>query len=137
MGKIALLLLGISNSPVIKVTLFTTLLVVCLIILVAQLRVIVLVRTDPQLHTPMYCFLSHLSVSGLCYSTATGPRELAGFLIKNKSISFHGCALQFLIFCTLAGSEWLLLAVMAYDRYMAISNPCFIQSRCLARCARC
>ncbi|XP_043338859.1 olfactory receptor-like protein OLF2 [Cervus canadensis] len=123
MGKIALLLLGISSGPVIKVTLFTTFLVVYLIILVANLSVIVLVRTDPELHTPMYFFLSHLSFSDLCYSTAIGPRMLAGFLIKNKSISFYGCTLQCLIFCTLAGSEWLLLAVMACDRYMAISNP--------------
>ena len=78
------LLLGISSSPVIKVTLFTTFLVVYLIILVANLGMIVLVRTEPQLHTPMYFFLSHLSFSDLCYSTAIGPRMLAGFLIKNK-----------------------------------------------------
>ena len=116
------LLLGISSSPVIKVTLFTTFLVVYLIILVANLRMIVLVRTEPQLHTPMYFFLSHLSFSDLCYSTAIGPRMLAGFLIKNKSIPFYGCALQFLIFCTFAESECLLLVVMAYDQYMAISN---------------
>ena len=103
--------------------LFTTFLVVYIIILVANLGMIVLVRTDPQLHTPMYFFLSHLSFSDPCYSTATGLRVLAGFLIKNKSISFYGCALQFLIFCTFADSECLLLAVMAYDRYTAISNP--------------
>nr|XP_025129162.1 olfactory receptor-like protein OLF2 [Bubalus bubalis] len=117
------LLLGISSNPVIKVTLFTTFLVVYLIILVANLGLIVLVRTDPQLHTSMYFFLSHLCFSDLCYSTAIGPRMLAGFLIKNKSIPFYGCALQFLIFCTFADSECLLLAVMAYDRYLAISNP--------------
>nr|CAI9713610.1 unnamed protein product [Rangifer tarandus platyrhynchus] len=117
------LLLGISSSPVIKVTLFTTFLVVYIIILVANLGMIVLVRTDPQLHTPMYFFLSHLSFSDLCYSTAIGPRMLVGFLIKNKSISFYGCALQFLISCTFADSECLLLAVTAYDRYMANSNP--------------
>ncbi|KAB0358786.1 hypothetical protein FD754_002942 [Muntiacus muntjak] len=105
------LLLGISSSPVIKVTLFTMFLVVYLIILVANLGMIILVRTDPQLHTPMYFFLSHLSFSDLCYSTAIGPRMLAGFLIKNKSTPFYGCALQFLIF------------FMAYDRYLAISNP--------------
>ncbi|XP_019841959.2 olfactory receptor-like protein OLF2 [Bos indicus] len=117
------LLLGISSSPVIKVTLFMTFLVVYLIILVANLGMIVLVRTDPQLHTSMYFFLSHLFFSDLCYSTAIGPRMLAGFLIKNKSIPFYGCALQFLIFCTFADSECLLLAVMAYDRYVAINNP--------------
>ena len=59
------LLLGISSSPVIKVTLFTTFLVVYLIILVANLGMIVLVRTEPQLHTPMYFFLSHLSFCDL------------------------------------------------------------------------
>ena len=115
-------MLGISSSAVIKVTLFTTFLVVYLIILVANLGLIILVRTDPQLHTSMYFFLSHLCFSDLCYSTAIGPRMLAGFLIKNKSIPFYGCALQFLIFCTFAESECLLLVVMAYDQYMAISN---------------
>ena len=87
------LLLGTSSRPVIKVTLFTTFLVVYIIILVANLGMIVLVRTDLQLHTPMYFFLSHLSFSDPCYSTATGLRMLAGFLIKNKSISFYGYAL--------------------------------------------
>ena len=90
MGKIALLLWGISSSPVIKVTLFTTFLGVYLIILVAHLRVIVLVRTDPQLHTPMYCFLSHLSVSGLCYSTAFGPKE-AGRLPHQEQVHLLPC----------------------------------------------
>ena len=71
-------------------TLFTTFLVVYLIILVANLRMIVLVRTDPQLHTSMYFFLSHLSFSDLCYSTAIGLRMLAGFLIKNKSEAARG-----------------------------------------------
>ena len=104
-------------------TLFTTFLVAYIIILVANLGVIVLVRTDPQLHTAMYFFLSHLSFSDPCYSTATGLRMLAGFLTKSKSISFSGCALQFLIFCTFADSQCLLLAVMAYDRSMAVSNP--------------
>ena len=78
---------------------------------------------DPQLHTPMYFFLSHLSFCDLCYSTATGPKMLVDLFAKNKSISFCGCALQFLVFCILADSECLLLAVMAYDRYKAVSSP--------------
>ena len=98
------LLLGISSSSAVKVTLFTTFLVIYLIILFANLRMTVLVRTDPQLHTSMYFFLSHLSFSDLCYSTVIGPRIPVGFLIKNKSIPFYGCALQFLIFCTFADS---------------------------------
>nr|XP_008541528.1 PREDICTED: olfactory receptor-like protein OLF2 [Equus przewalskii] len=117
------LLLGISDNPGMKVTLFTTFLIVYLTILVANLGMIILIRIDSQLHTPMYFFLSHLSFSDLCYSTAIGPRMLVGFIAKNKSISFYGCALQWLIFCTFVDSECLLLVVMAFDRYKAISNP--------------
>uniref|UniRef100_A0A4X1UKF0 Olfactory receptor n=1 Tax=Sus scrofa TaxID=9823 RepID=A0A4X1UKF0_PIG len=117
------LLLGISNRPVIKVALFTMFLVVYLIILVANLGMITLIRMDPRLHTPMYFFLSHLSFCDLCYSTAIGPKMLVDLLAKNKAIPFHGCALQFLVFCTFADAECLLLAVMAYDRYKAISHP--------------
>ncbi|XP_070422098.1 olfactory receptor-like protein OLF2 [Equus przewalskii] len=117
------LLLGISNNPGMKVTLFATFLIVYLTILVANLGMIILIRMDSQLHTPMYFFLSHLSFSDLCYSTAVGPRILVGFIAKNKSISFYGCALQWFIFCTFVDSECLLLVVMAFDRYKAISNP--------------
>ncbi|XP_032702408.1 olfactory receptor-like protein OLF2 [Lontra canadensis] len=117
------LLLGVSNDPGVKITRFITFLIVYLIILVANLGMIILIRIDSHLHTPMYFFLSHLSFSDLCYSTAVGPRMLVGFIAKNKSISFHGCALQWLVFCTFVDSECLLLAVMAFDRYKAISNP--------------
>nr|XP_036867641.1 olfactory receptor-like protein OLF2 [Manis javanica] len=117
------LLLGISNNPGIQVTLFTTFLIVYFIILVANLGMIILIRMDSRLHMPMYFFLSHLSFSDLCYSTAVGPRMLVGFIAKNKSIPFYGCALQFLIVCMFVDCEYLLLAVMAFDRYKAISNP--------------
>uniref|UniRef100_G3TWS9 Olfactory receptor n=1 Tax=Loxodonta africana TaxID=9785 RepID=G3TWS9_LOXAF len=116
-------LLGITNKLEIKVTAFTLFLVVYLIILVANLGMVVLIRMDSQLQTPMYFFLSHLSFCDLCYSTAVGPKMLVDLLAKDKSISFHGCALQFFVFCIFADSECLLLAVMALDRYKAISNP--------------
>ncbi|VTJ91368.1 Hypothetical predicted protein, partial [Marmota monax] len=106
-----------------KVILFPVFLVVYLIILLANLGMIFLIRVDPQLHTPMYFFLSHLSFCDLCYSTAVGPKMLVDIFTKNKSISFLGCALQFLIFCSFVDSECLLLAVMAFDRYKAIGNP--------------
>ncbi|NP_001376137.1 olfactory receptor-like protein OLF2 isoform X3 [Canis lupus baileyi] len=117
------LLVGISNKPGVKVTLFITFLIVYLIILVANLGMIILIRMDSQLHTPMYFFLSHLSFSDVCYSTAVGPRMLVGFIAKNKSIPFYSCAMQWLVFCTFVDSECLLLAVMAFDRYKAISHP--------------
>ncbi|XP_004412034.1 PREDICTED: olfactory receptor-like protein OLF2 [Odobenus rosmarus divergens] len=117
------LLLGISDDPRVKVTLFITFLMVYLIILVANLGMIILIRMDSHLHTPMYFFLSHLSFSDLCYSTAVGPKMLVGFIAKNKSIPFYGCALQWLVCCSFVDSECLLLAVMAFDWYKAISNP--------------
>ncbi|XP_046319900.1 olfactory receptor 5W2-like [Marmota monax] len=115
--------LGITSNADLKVTLFSIFLLIYLISLLGNLGMIFLIRVDPQLHTPMYFFLSHLSFCDLCYSTAIGPKMLVDIFTKNKSMSFLGCALQFLIFCTFADSECVLLAVMAFDRYKAISNP--------------
>uniref|UniRef100_A0A8C6H5W5 Olfactory receptor n=1 Tax=Mus spicilegus TaxID=10103 RepID=A0A8C6H5W5_MUSSI len=117
------LLLGITNNPVIKVILFTTFLIVYLIILIENLGMIILIRMNSQLHTPMYFFLSHLSFSDICYSTAVGPKMLVGLIFKNNSIPFIDCAVQFFIFCIFTDAECVLLAVMAFDRYKAISNP--------------
>ncbi|XP_059116825.1 olfactory receptor 5W2-like [Peromyscus eremicus] len=114
---------GIANNPGTNVALFTTFLLVYLITLLANLGMIILIRVDSQLHTPMYFFLSHLSFCDLCYSTAIGPKMLVDLLAEEKSIPMVGCALQFLTFCVFADSECLLLAVMAFDRYQAISNP--------------
>ncbi|MBZ3885979.1 Olfactory receptor 5W2 [Sciurus carolinensis] len=115
--------LGITSNTDLRVTLFIMFLLIYLINLLANLGMIFLIRVDPQLHTPMYFFLSHLSFCDLCYSTAVGPKMLVDIFSKNKSIPFLGCALQFLTFCIFADAECLLLAVMAFDRYKAISNP--------------
>ena len=115
--------LGITDNTENKVILFIIFLPVCLINLPANPRMIILIRMDLQLNTPMYFILSHLSFCDLCYSTAIGPKMLVDLFATNKSISFCGCALQFLVFCTFVDSECLLLAVMAYDRYKAISSP--------------
>ncbi|XP_040600832.1 olfactory receptor 5W2-like [Mesocricetus auratus] len=115
--------LGITNNPGTNVVLFTTFLLVYFITLLANLGMIILIRVDSQLHTPMYFFLSNLSFCNLCYSTAIGPKMLVDLLAEEKPITIVGCALQFLTFCVFADSECLLLAVMAFDRYQAISNP--------------
>ncbi|XP_057362563.1 olfactory receptor 5W2-like [Manis pentadactyla] len=114
--------LGISNNPEMKGALFTAFILAYLINLLANLRMIILIRMDSQLHTPMYFFLSHLSFCDLCYSMAVGPKMLVDIFTKIKSIPFYGCAVQLGIFCTFADSECMLLAVMAFDRYKAISN---------------
>ena len=83
---------------------------------------IISIRLDPQAaHT--HVLFPHFSFCDLCYSTAICPKMLIDLLAKNKSIPFYGCALQFLVFCIFADSECLLLAVMADDRYKAISSP--------------
>ena len=115
--------LGITDNTENKVILFTMFLLVYLISLLANLGMIILIRMDPQLHTPMYFFLSHLSFCDLCYSTAIGPKMLVDLLAKKRSISFYGCALQFLVFSNFIDCECLLLAVMAYDWYKAVSSP--------------
>jgi olfactory receptor len=117
------LLLGITNNPRMKIVLFTVFLLVYLLILLTNFGMIILIRMDSQLHTPMYFFLSHLSFSDFCYSTAVGPKMLVDLLVKNKSIPFLGCALQLLIVSIFIDAECMLLAVMAFDLFKAISNP--------------
>ncbi|XP_052581338.1 olfactory receptor 5W2-like [Peromyscus californicus insignis] len=117
------ILMGITNNSEVKVVLFTIFLLVYLTNLVGNLGMIVLIKVDPQLQTPMYFFLSNLSFCDLCYSTAVGPKMLMDIFGNDKSIPFVGCALQFFISCTFVDSECILLAVMAFDRYQAISNP--------------
>ncbi|XP_037377439.1 olfactory receptor 5W2-like [Talpa occidentalis] len=115
--------LGITNNPDNKVILFALFLITYLINLLANMGMIFLIRMDSQLHTPMYFFLSHLAFCDLGYSTAVGPKMLMDIFAKNKSISLVGCGLQFFFFCIFIDSECILLAVMAFDRYQAISNP--------------
>ncbi|XP_008852430.1 olfactory receptor 5W2-like [Nannospalax galili] len=116
-------LLGITNIPDVKAILFAVFLCVYLASLLTNIGMIVLIRMDPKLHTPMYFFLCQLSLSDLCYSTAVGPKMLVGLLTDNNPISFVGCFLQLLIVCIFIDGECLVLAVMAFDRYKAISNP--------------
>ncbi|CAO2642725.1 Olfactory receptor 56 [Lemmus lemmus] len=84
---------------------------------------ILLILVDSHLHSPMYFFLSWLSLMDLMLISTIVPRMAADFLMGRGSISFTGCGLQILFFLTLLGDECFLLAFMAYDRYVAISNP--------------
>ncbi|XP_053450791.1 olfactory receptor 2L13 [Nycticebus coucang] len=107
----------------------TGLLLLFLIILVFFLAsvgnssMIHLIRIDPRLHTPMYFLLSQLSLMDLMYISTTVPKMAFDFLSGQKGISFLGCGIQSFFFLTMACSEGLLLASMAYDRYMAICHP--------------
>ncbi|XP_012493708.1 PREDICTED: olfactory receptor 2L13-like, partial [Propithecus coquereli] len=107
----------------------TGLLLLLLIILVFFLAsvgnsaMIHLIRVDACLHTPMYFLLSQLSLMDLMYISTTVPKMAFNFLSGQKGISFLGCGVQSFFFLTMACSEGLLLASMAYDRYVAICHP--------------
>ncbi|XP_007936157.1 olfactory receptor 8S1-like [Orycteropus afer afer] len=116
-------LLGLSTDPHIQPVLFVLFLVIYLLTLMGNLMMLVLIRTDFHLHTPMYFFLSNLSFLDLCLSTVIVPKMLENLLSETKTISVEGCLVQaFFVFIT-AGTEGFLLMVMAYDRYAAICSP--------------
>uniref|UniRef100_A0A8C4Y936 Olfactory receptor n=1 Tax=Gopherus evgoodei TaxID=1825980 RepID=A0A8C4Y936_9SAUR len=85
--------------------------------------IMAMVMAEPRLHTPMYFFLGNLSCLDIFYSTVTVPKMLAGFISGYQTISFTDCLAQLHFFHFLGSSEVILLAVMAYDRYVAICNP--------------
>ncbi|XP_028372570.1 olfactory receptor 5L1-like [Phyllostomus discolor] len=117
------ILLGLSDAPELRVFLFMVFLLIYGITVLGNLGMITLIQVSPRLHTPMYFFLSHLSLVDFCYSTTIVPKMLANILNKDKAISFLGCMVQFYLFCAYAITEVFLLAVMAYDRFVAICSP--------------
>ncbi|XP_069853453.1 olfactory receptor-like protein OLF3 [Dipodomys merriami] len=85
--------------------------------------IVLLIRLDSRLHTPMYFFLTHLSLVDVSYATSIVPQLLAHFLAEHKVIPFLSCAAQLFFSLALGGIEFVLLAVMAYDRYVAVCDP--------------
>ncbi|XP_040089955.1 olfactory receptor 8S1-like [Oryx dammah] len=117
------ILTGLSDDPHIQVLLFVLFLGIYLQTLLGNLTMILVIRADSHLHTPMYYFLSNLSFLDLCFSSVTLPKLLKDLLSEKKTISVEGCLAQvFFVFLT-AGNEACLLSVMAYDRYAAICHP--------------
>uniref|UniRef100_H0XYX8 Olfactory receptor n=1 Tax=Otolemur garnettii TaxID=30611 RepID=H0XYX8_OTOGA len=117
------LLLGLSADPDGQALLFVLFLVIYLLTIMGNLLLLLLIRTDSHLHTPMYFFLSHLSFVDLCFSSVTVPKMLQNLLSQRKTISVEGCLTQVFFVFVAAGTEACLLSVMAYDRYAAICHP--------------
>lgn len=117
------ILLGFQTSPDVQLLLFLLFLLIYMVIVVGNISMLVVIKIDSRLHTPMYFFLRNLSYLDLCYSTVIAPKTLATFLSKDKRISYNGCATQFFFFALFVGAEGFLLAVMAYDRFSAICSP--------------
>ncbi|XP_025970127.2 olfactory receptor 5J3-like [Dromaius novaehollandiae] len=114
---------GLTEHPHLKPILFALFLGSYVLTLVGNLSIIVLVRVSPQLHTPMYFFLSNLSFLDICYSCTISPQMLLDLSEKHKALSFAGCLTQFYFYAVFATAEIYLLAAMAYDRYVAICSP--------------
>uniref|UniRef100_A0A8C4LLR1 Olfactory receptor n=1 Tax=Equus asinus TaxID=9793 RepID=A0A8C4LLR1_EQUAS len=116
-------LLGFSDIPKFHWLLFGIFLVIYMIILLGNGIIILITRVDSILQTPMYFFLSNFSFLEICYVSVTIPRMLMDLWTQKGNISFFACATQMCFFLILGGTECFLLALMAYDRYVAICNP--------------
>ncbi|XP_006893565.1 PREDICTED: olfactory receptor 6B2-like [Elephantulus edwardii] len=119
----AFILLGFPTAPGLQYVLFLVFLLMYLFVLVENLTIIFTVWSSSPLHRPMYYFLSALSSLEIWYVSNIIPKMLDGFLLQRKRISFVGCMTQLYFFISLVCTECVLLASMAYDRYVAICHP--------------
>ncbi|XP_078011658.1 olfactory receptor 2Y1B-like [Phascolarctos cinereus] len=117
------ILLGFSDWPHLELLLFVVILIFYLLAFVGNTAIIVLSHLFPQLHTPMYFFLCHLSFLDLCYTTSTVPQLLVSLHGSYRTITYVGCVAQLFITLALGSAECILLVVMAFDRYAAVCQP--------------
>ncbi|XP_047578368.1 olfactory receptor 6B2 [Lutra lutra] len=117
------ILLGFPTAPWLQYVLFLLFLLTYLFVLVENLAIILTVQTSSSLHRPMYYFLGSMSFLEIWYVSDIIPKMLGGFLLQQKHISFIGCMTQLYFFSSLVCTECVLLASMAYDRYVAICHP--------------
>ena len=116
-------LLGLCQSWTMQVVLLLMFFMLYLIIVLGNIAIIILIITDPHLHSPMYFLLANLSFVDMWLCSVTTPKMIADFVRENKTISFGGCMCQILFVHFFGGGEMVLLVVMAYDRYVAICKP--------------
>ncbi|XP_068110970.1 olfactory receptor 5AR1-like [Hyperolius riggenbachi] len=117
------ILLGLSDLPYFQVIYFLLFLAIYIVTVFGNLLLVLVVRFDPCLQTPMYFFLSILSIIDLGFSSSIAPKVLVDTLSKDRSISLWGCATQMFFSLALGETECILLAIMAYDRFAAICRP--------------
>ena len=113
-------LLGFSDYPEFQVPLFLIFLAIYGVTAIGNLGMIVIIKINPKLHTPMYFFLNHLSFVGFCYFSIVAPKTMINPLVEDRTISLVGCIIRLFFFCTFVVTEYFLLAVMAYDHFVAI-----------------
>ncbi|XP_055285661.1 olfactory receptor 7E24-like [Moschus berezovskii] len=122
-GVSEFLLLGLSDDPDLQPLLLGLFLSMYLVTVLGNLLIILAVISDSHLHTPMYFFLSNLSLTDVSFSSTTIPKMLGNLQTHSKSITYAGCLTQLTFFSLFAFLESLLLTVMAYDRLVAICHP--------------
>nr|XP_033810052.1 olfactory receptor 24-like isoform X3 [Geotrypetes seraphini] len=117
------LLLGFSDLPNHQTLLFVVFLSLYLITMLGNSLIILAIAFSERLHTPMYFFLGNLSLVDMCFSSTTIPRLLRDLLSEQKTISLPACIVQVYFLFFVGSMEFFLLAVMAFDRYVAICDP--------------
>nr|CAI9688231.1 unnamed protein product [Rangifer tarandus platyrhynchus] len=98
-----------------------------LVTILGNLFIILAVTSDPHLHTPMYFFLSNLSLADIGFISTTVPKMMVNIQSHSRVISYAGCLTQMSIFILFGGMDCMLLSVMAYDRFVAICHPLHYQ----------
>ncbi|XP_004633092.1 olfactory receptor 7G2-like [Octodon degus] len=116
-------LLGLTDDRELQPLIFSLFLAMYLVTILGNLLIILAVSSDAHLHTPMYFFLSNLSLTDICISTTTIPKMLVNIQTQDHSITYTGCLSQICFVLNFGALENCLLAVMAYDRYVAICHP--------------
>ncbi|XP_006877473.1 PREDICTED: olfactory receptor 7D2-like [Chrysochloris asiatica] len=122
-GALKFILLGLSDNTELQPLIFGLFLTMYLITMLGNLFIILVISSDPHLHTPMYFFLSNLSLIDICFSTTVVPKMLVNIQTENKAISYMDCLTQVFFSMCFPILDTLLLTVMAYDRYVAICHP--------------
>ncbi|XP_057606906.1 olfactory receptor 2D3-like [Hippopotamus amphibius kiboko] len=117
------ILLGLSSDQQTQILLFVVFLIIYLLTVFGNLLIIALIHIDSRLHIPMYFFLQNLSFSDLLFSTSIVPQMLFHLLVTRKTISIAGCSIQMIFFLVAGCTESSLLAVMSFDRYVAVCKP--------------
>ncbi|XP_057565862.1 olfactory receptor 2T11-like [Hippopotamus amphibius kiboko] len=117
------ILLGLLVNSKATGIVFAVILAIFVVAVTANLVMIFLIQVDSRLHTPMYFLISHLSIMDTLFISTTVPKLLVDMVSKEKTISFVSCGIQIFLYLTMIGSEFFLLGLMAYDRYVAVCNP--------------
>ncbi|XP_026363981.3 olfactory receptor 6M1-like [Ursus arctos] len=120
---IEFILLGFQNEKEVEILLFSAFLLMYMTSLIGNTVIILLVCGDYRLHSPMYFFVANLSFLEVAITSTVVPKMLANTFSVTKAISFVGCLTQSFFYFLLGSTEFFILAVMSFDRYIAICNP--------------